>query len=106
MTEETPPPTNEPKDERRPSWTFTPFVILYIFAFALTTISHILSAVLLAVLLIATLYSTFSKKEYQAIHKNYPNYPRGDYIWNSLIHHILIPWAILLIIGGIAYTLG
>ena len=106
MPDNTPQPTNDVKDEPRPSWNPIGILVLYIICFALGAYSHRLAAALAAALLLATIWSTFSKKEYEALRKNYPNYPRGDYIGNSLIQHILFPWAIILIFAGIGYFIN
>ena len=89
-------PANGTENERRSSWSFAPILILYIISIALAFYSHMLAAALVSSLLLATLWSTFSKKEYDLLHQSYPHYTRGGYIWNSFLQHILIPWSILL----------
>ena len=103
MPDNTPEPANDTSNERRPSGAPLGVLFLYFICFVLASLSHMLSVVLISALLLATIWFTFSKKQYEQLRKGYPNYPRGDYIWNNLIQHILIPWAIIFIIAGIAY---
>lgn len=103
MSDNTPQPTNDADHERRPSWSFMQYLAVYFVIAALTYAVTRYAAILALLFLAACIWSTFSKKEYQRMKKTYPNYPRGDYILNSLIFEIIVPWAIMLILAGLAY---
>jgi len=103
MPDNTPPPTNEDNDEPRPSWSFMPILALYFVCAALVPWLGKIAAVLVVLLFGFTLWSALSKTEYEKTHKSYPSYPRGDYVINSLMFHIIIPWAIILILAALAY---
>ncbi len=47
-------------------------------------------------------WSSLSKKQFEQMRSTYPGYPRGDYIFNTLLYHVVLPFLPLAAIVCIA----
>lgn len=90
-------------NESRPSWSSIPILVFYFIIAALVPYIGRAAGVLALVLLGACLWMAVSRKQYEQLRRSYPSYPRGDYILNSLIHYVVIPWGVMLILTGVAH---
>ena len=93
----------ENENDRRPSWSFIPVLVLYFIIAALVSWIGKAAALLALLLPAVCLWSALSRKQYEQTRRSYPNYPRGDYVLNSIMFHIVIPWGIILVFALLGY---
>ena len=101
MPEQIPQETeHEGTDERRPSWSSIPVLVLYfIIAFLIPYLGKVIGAALVIALLGACLWTSLSRGQYEKLKQGYPGYTRQEYITNSLFYYVLMPWIIIALLG-------
>jgi len=104
MTDDHQKPATLPDDEiSRPSWAPIQIVIIYLILAVTAAFIGKAAGLLILLFLGYSIWSALSKKEYEKMRRSHPGYKRGDYILNSIIFHVVVPWAVILIIIGIVY---
>ena len=85
-------------DERRPSWPYPQFIIIFILLLLIAPALGVVTGNLLIWSWVAWyLWNALSKKAYLKMHASYPSLTRQDYILNMLL--IPVTFVLLLIVS-------
>ena len=83
------------ESERRPSWPYPQFIIIFVVLLLLAPMLGMVGAVLLAAWVGYYLWSALSKSYYESMRESYPSLSRPDYILNMLLIPTLFVFALI-----------
>ena len=84
---------------RRPSWPYPSILFLYIVIFLIAPVAGgTIGLILFFGLMGACVWNAVSQSQYEKLKENYPDLPRSDYLFNSLIFPVIVPLIIFVLL--------